>query len=210
MFKCLLIIVLLIVTPLSMSIHQNNPYKIMEEITNRTFKRLKNEQHIIRKNPDFLRKIIREELMPYVQVKYVGALVLGTYYNNATPLQLEAYFQAIKGYLEKTYGEILTMYHNQQYKISPEQPIKDKNIIIIRITITDLERRLPIRIDFQWRKNSKTNYWQFYDIITEGVSLITTKQNEWLNILRTKGIDGLTQNLINNAKNPITIENKKL
>ncbi|MGP1939424.1 MAG: phospholipid-binding protein MlaC [Arsenophonus sp. ET-DL9-MAG3] len=210
MFKHLLTVALLVISPFSMSIDQNNPYKLMQEIANRTFKRLKSEQHVIVKNPDFLRKIIREELIPYVQIKYVGALVLGSYYSNATPLQLDAYFQAIKGYLEKTYGEVLTMYHNQQYKISPEQPLKDKNVVIIRITIIDPEGRLPIRIDFQWRKNSKTNYWQFYDIMTEGISLITTKQNEWLNILRTKGIDGLTQDLINNAKNPITIENKKL
>ncbi len=81
--------------------------------------------------------------------------------------------------------------------------------LLFGVTITDPQGRPPVRLDFQWRKNSKTGYWQAYDMITEGVSLITTKQNEWANILRTKGIDGLTQVLLNSAKNPITLENKK-
>ena len=32
-------------------------------------------------------------------------------------------------------------------------------------------------------------------MIAEGVSMITTKQNEWSDLLRTKGIDGLTAQL---------------
>ena len=32
-------------------------------------------------------------------------------------------------------------------------------------------------------------------MIAEGVSMITTKQNEWGTLLRTKGIDGLTAQL---------------
>ena len=46
-------------------------------------------------------------------------------------------------------------------------------------------------------------------MIAEGVSMITTKQNEWSDILRTKGIDGLTSQLQSISKLPITLENKK-
>ena len=209
MLKRFLIVALLVVAPFAIAIDQSNPYKLMQEAAARTFTRLKNEQPMIRQNPDYLRRVVREELMPYVQIKYAGALVLGSYYSSATPSQRDAYFQAIEAYLEQAYGQALAMYHGQQYQIAPEQPLGDRNVIAIRVTITDPQGRPPVRLDFQWRKNSKTGYWQAYDMITEGVSLITTKQNEWANILRTKGIDGLTQELLSSAKNPITLENKK-
>ncbi|MGP1929132.1 MAG: phospholipid-binding protein MlaC [Arsenophonus sp. ER-BJ3-MAG3] len=209
MFKHFLILFLLIFSPFATSIIKDNPYKLMQEASYKTFNRLKNDQYIIRKNPDFLRNIVREELMPYIQIKYIGALILGSYYNDVTSLKRDAYFQAIQSYLEKIYGQILAMYNGQRYEISPEQSLEDKKNVVIRLTIIDPKRQLPIRLDFQWRKNSKTGYWQSYDIITEGISLITTKQNEWINILRLKGIDGLTKELINNAKIPIILYDKK-
>ena len=46
-------------------------------------------------------------------------------------------------------------------------------------------------------------------MIAEGVSMITTKQNEWAALLREKGVDGLTQQLITSAKQPITLDSKQ-
>jgi len=123
------------------------------------------------------------------------SLVLGQYYKSATPAQRDAYFAAFREYLKQAYGQALAMYHGQTYQIAPEQPLGDKTIVPIRVTIIDPNGRPPVRLDFQWRKNSQTGNWQAYDMIAEGVSMITTKQNEWGTLLRTKGIDGLTAQL---------------
>ena len=152
---------------------------------------------------------IDQELLPYVQVKYAGALVLGQYYKSATPAQREAYFAAFREYLKQAYGQALAMYHGQTYQIAPEQPLGDKTIVPIRVTIIDPNGRPPVRLDFQWRKNSQTGNWQAYDMIAEGVSMITTKQNEWGTLLRTKGIDGLTAQLKSISQQKITLEEKK-
>src|SRR5699024_12505831 len=77
------------------------------------------------------------------------------------------------------------------------------------ISIIDPNGRPPVRLDFQWRKNSQTGNWQAYDMIAEGVSMITTKQNEWGTLLRTKGIDGLTAQLKSISQQKITLEEKK-
>lgn len=146
--------------------------------------------------------------MPYVQVKYAGALVLGRYYKDATPAQREAYFVAFREYLKQAYGQALAMYHGQTYQIAPEQPLGDATIIPIRVTIIDPNGRPPVRLDFQWRKNTQTGNWQAYDMIAEGVSMITTKQNEWSDLLRTKGVDGLTAQLKAISAQPITLEQK--
>ena len=79
----------------------------------------------------------------------------------------------------------------------------------IRVTIIDPNGRPPVRLDFQWRKNSQTGNWQAYDMIADGVSMIPTKQNEWGTLLRTKGIDGLTAQLKSISQQKITLEEKK-
>ncbi|BCG07854.1 MULTISPECIES: phospholipid-binding protein MlaC [Buttiauxella] len=209
MFKRLIMIAMLVIAPLAHAVDQSNPYKLMGEAAQKTFDRLKNEQPKIRQNPDYLREIVGQELLPYVQVKYAGALVLGRYYKDATPAQREAYFKAFEEYLKQAYGQALAMYNGQSYQIAPEQPLGNATIIAIRVTIIDPNGRPPVRLDFQWRKNSQTGNWQAYDMIAEGVSMITTKQNEWSDILRTKGIEGLTSQLQSISKLPITLENKK-
>ncbi|MEL4016265.1 phospholipid-binding protein MlaC [Dryocola clanedunensis] len=210
MFKRFVMIAMLVIAPFAMaSADQTNPYKLMNEAAQKTFDRLKTEQPKIRQNPNYLRDIVGQELLPYVQIKYAGALVLGRYYKDATPAQRDAYFKAFEEYLKQAYGQALAMYNGQSYQIAPEQPLGDATIIPIRVTIIDPNGRPPVRLDFQWRKNSQTGNWQAFDMIAEGVSMITTKQNEWSDILRTKGIDGLTAQLKSISQQPITLENKK-
>ncbi|ELY5930287.1 phospholipid-binding protein MlaC [Cronobacter turicensis] len=214
MFKRLLMVAMLVIAPLATAAaaaaaDQSNPYKLMNEAAKKTFDRLKNEQPQIRQNPNYLRDIVDQELLPYVQVKYAGALVLGRYYKEATPAQREAYFAAFREYLKQAYGQALAMYHGQTYQIAPEQPLGDANIVPIRVTIVDPNGRPPVRLDFQWRKNSQTGHWQAYDMIAEGVSMITTKQNEWSDLLRQKGIDGLTEQLKSISRQPITLDQKQ-
>ena len=141
-------------------------------------------------------------------MKYAGALVLGRYYKEATPAQREAYFAAFREYLKQAYGQALAMYHGQTYQIAPEQPLGSATIVPIRVTIIDPNGRPPVRLDFQWRKNTQTGNWQAYDMIAEGVSMITTKQNEWSDLLRTKGVDGLTAQLKAISAQPITPNRK--
>ena len=211
MFKRLLMIALLAIAPLAANAaaDQTNPYKLMNEAAEKTFTRLKNEQPKIKQDPNYLREVVRQELMPYVQIKYAGALVLGRYYRDATPAQRDAYFAAFGDYLAQAYGQALALYNGQTYQTQPEQPIGDANIVAIRVTIIDPNGRPPVRLDFQWRKNSQTGNWQAYDMVAEGISMITTKQNEWGDLLRTKGIDGLTAQLKTYAAQPITLDKKQ-
>ncbi|MBJ3814860.1 phospholipid-binding protein MlaC [Shimwellia pseudoproteus] len=211
MLKRLFMVAVLAIAPLvsAQAADQSNPYKLMNEAAQKTFSRLKNEQPQIRQNPDYLRNIVDQELLPYVQVKYAGALVLGRYYQQATPAQRDAYFVAFREYLKQAYGQALAMYHGQTYQIAPEQPLGNADIVAIRVTIIDPNGRPPVRLDFQWRKNSQTGNWQAYDMIAEGISMITTKQNEWSDLLRTKGIDGLTAQLKSISHQPITLDEKK-
>lgn len=211
MFKRFLMMAMLVIAPVAANAaaDQTNPYQLMNEAAGKTFTRLKTEQPKIKQDPDYLRQIVREELLPYVQIKYAGALVLGRYYKDATPAQRDAYFKAFSDYLAQAYGQALALYNGQTYQIAPEQSYADKNIIAIRVTIVDPNGRPPVRLDFQWRKNSRSGDWQAYDMIAEGVSMITTKQNEWSDTLRQKGIDGLTEQLKSYAKQPITLDKQQ-
>lgn len=66
MFKRLMMVAMLVIAPLSAATaaDQTNPYKLMDEAAQKTFDRLKNEQPKIRSNPDYLRQVVDQELLP--------------------------------------------------------------------------------------------------------------------------------------------------
>lgn len=183
---------------------ETSPYVLMQQASDKLFTDIKSAQGQIKKNPNYLRTIVRNDLLPYVQVNYAGSLVLGTHFKSTTPEQREKFFKAFGDFIEQAYAQVLTAYSDQQIQIEPAKDLGDKNLVSIRVTIIQTNGAAPIKLDFKWRKNSKTGEWLAYDMVAEGVSMVVTKQNEWSGILRQQGIDALTAQIQKSAAQPVT------
>ncbi|BFU59399.1 MULTISPECIES: phospholipid-binding protein MlaC [Rodentibacter] len=185
---------------------QTSPYVLMQQASNKLFADIKNNQAKIKQNPNYLRTIVRNDLLPYIQVNYAGSLVLGSHFKSTTPEQREKFFKAFGDFIEQAYAQVLTAYSNQNIQIEPAKDVGDKNLVSIRVNIIQTGGAAPIKLDFKWRKNSKTGEWQAYDMVAEGVSMVVTKQNEWSGILRKQGIEALTAQIQKSAAQPVTLK----
>lgn len=184
---------------------ETSPYVLMQQASDKLFSDIKNSQAKIKQNPNYLRTIVRNDLLPYVQVNYAGSLVLGSHFKSTTPEQREKFFKAFSDFIEQAYAQVLTAYSNQNIQIEPAKDIAGKNLVSIRVNIIQNGGAAPIKLDFKWRKNSKTGEWQAYDMVAEGVSMVVTKQNEWSSILRQQGIGALTAQIQKSAAQPVTL-----
>ena len=184
---------------------ETSPYVLMQQASDKLFSDIQANQSQIKKNPNYLRTIVRNDLLPYVQVNYAGSLVLGSHFKSTAPEQREKFFKAFGDFIEQAYAQVLTAYSNQQIQIEPEKALGDKNLVNIRVNIIQVNGAAPIKLDFKWRKNSKTGEWQAYDMVAEGVSMVVTKQQEWSGILRQHGIDALTAQVQKSAAQPVTL-----
>ena len=184
---------------------ETSPYVLMQQASDKLFADIKNNQAKIKKDPNYLRTIVRNDLLPYVQVNYAGSLVLGSHFKSTTPEQREKFFKAFSDFIEQAYAQVLTAYTDQNIQIEPAKEVGDKNLVSIRVNIMQNGGQAPIKLDFKWRKNSKTGEWQAYDMVTEGVSMVVTKQNEWSGILRQQGIEALTAQIQKSAAAPVTL-----
>lgn len=184
---------------------ETSPYVLMQQASDKLFADIKNNQATIKKDPNYLRTIVRNDLLPYVQVNYAGSLVLGSHFKSTTPEQREKFFKAFSDFIEQAYAQVLTAYTDQNIQIEPAKEVGDKNLVSIRVNIMQNGGQAPIKLDFKWRKNSKTGEWQAYDMVAEGVSMVVTKQNEWSGILRQQGIEALTAQIQKSAAAPVTL-----
>ena len=206
--KCVLIICALVL-PWAVSaaqIDKTQPYPMMKQVGELAFDRLKAEQNIIKQDPDHLKVIVEEELMPYVNYKYTALKLLGSNLKGAKRADVNEFITAFRGYLIVSYAQVLTQYTDQQIKFGPKLKLDpSKTITSVKVDIIDAPRP-NIQLEFKLRKDKKTGEWEVFDMIAEGISLLSSKQSEWSGKLRQEGILSVAKQFDDLAAQPIRFE----
>ncbi|WP_019027266.1 ABC transporter substrate-binding protein [Colwellia piezophila] len=189
------------------TIDQSNPYKMVKSAAEKTFKRFSSEQQAIQENPNLLKDIVREELMPYINHRYSAFKVIGKHLKNTTAEERSEFVPVFREYLITSYAQVFTLYENQPVEFAPEKSFADKRIVAVRTKII-MSGRDDIDVSFKVRLNKKTQQWQAFDLVAEGVSLLDAKQAELSSIIRQKGLPYVTELLKIKSTRDIVIKNR--
>lgn len=189
-------------------IDKTQPYQMMKQVSEHAFARLKAEQDQVQQDPNHLKVIVDEELMPYVNEKYAALKLLGPNLKGAKREDVGQFIVAFRAYLVSSYAQVLTQYTDQTIEFGPEPKLDPKkSITSIKVDIVDTPRP-NIKLEFKLRRDKKSGEWQAFDMIAEGISLLSSKQSEWSTKLRQEGILSVAQELEELAKQPIRLESK--
>jgi phospholipid transport system substrate-binding protein len=173
---------------------ENSPYSVIAETGQRLFSRIAKDQEPLKKFPDLMRNIVEEELMPSIDHRYAAFKVLGKNLKKMTKTQRENFTVSMRSYLVRTYAIALKKYKNQHVEFEPNKPTKGARIVGVNTIIS--EPNAPeINITFQMRQNKKTKQWKAYDMIIEGISLLSSKQAEISKRIKRSGIEQVTLEL---------------
>jgi len=172
-------------------VDKKNPYSMIETVAKITFKRFSDEQTEIRKNPDLLKNIVREELMPYVHYQYAAFKVIGKNFKKTTKKDRADFVLVFREYLVTSYAQVFTLYKKQKVEFEPEKNFTKAKILAVKTSVID-PGRPPIDISFRVRKDKKTKEWKAFDMVAEGVSLLDSKQAELSGLIRQKGLPYVT------------------
>lgn len=183
---------------------EDTPYDLTQKVSAKLFSDIKANQSKIKQDPNYLRTIVRQDLMPYVHVKYAGSKILGQNYKTATQEERDRYFAVLEKYIEQVYAQVLTMYSDQSIQIGKMKE-ESASLATVNVKVAQSNNQPPLNVDFYWYKNSKTGQWQVYDMTAGGASMVNTKQQEWSPIIRKQGLDALTAQLQKSADTPITL-----
>lgn len=190
------------------NVDKKDPYLMIKTVAQTTFKRFANEQHLIRKDPNLLKNIVREELMPYINYKYAAYKIIGRQLKNTTEEERKAFVLIFRDYLVTSYAQVFTLYDNQKVEFEPAKKIGKQKIVAVNTKVIEPGRN-PISISFKVRKNSKTKDWRAFDMVAEGVSLLDSKQAELSSIIRQKGLPYVTEMLKEKSARNVVFKDSK-
>lgn len=187
--------------PSSVVIDTKNPYLMIEGAANKTFASFHKEQAKIKADPNYLKVIIQDDLMPYIDSKYASYKVMGQYLRDSTKEQRSNFVKAFTSYLITTYAQAFTEYTDQTIQFSPAEDFANERMVNVDVQVIE-KGRPPIKLLFKVRR-LKDDTWKAFDMVAEGVSLLSTKQSEIGNLIRQQGIDKVIATLNEKAQEPI-------
>lgn len=186
-------------------VDQKDPYVMIKEVAGKTFKRFADEQQAIRVNPNILKDIVREELMPYINYQYSAFKVIGQQLKNTTEQERKEFVPVFREYLVTSYAQVFTLYDKQPVEFAPAKDFSDKKIVAVdtRVIMTGRDN---IDVSFKVRKDRQTDEWKAFDMIAEGVSLLDSKQAELGGVIRQKGLPYVTELLKEQSERDIVFK----
>ena len=179
-----------------------NPQVLLEKVTNATFERIELDQQNIESNPDHLRVIIEQELMPYIDHKFAAFKVLGKQFRSVPKDKIPEYVSEFKQYLVSNFAVALASYGGQELLFEPVKNAENKRSMTIKAIIRQAGRP-DIHISFKLRKAKNTQEWKTYDLVAEGISLLSSKQSEFASIIRQQGIQAVIDVMKNKNSQPL-------
>lgn len=171
-----------------------SPYDEIKLTGDKLFSRIAASQQELDIFPELMREIVEQELMPSIDYKYAAYKILGKHLKKTNKEQRGKFVSSMRHYLVKTYANALNQYSNQQVIYQKGNLKPNAKMASVNATIKD-GNKPDIHLTFQMRKNKKTGQWKAYDLIVEGISLLSSKQSEFKRRIAKHGIDQVTVEL---------------
>lgn len=115
--------------------------------------------------------------------------ILATNWESATAEEKRRFVEFFSQYLEDTYRTKIEAYTDQRVEYVSEQIRKDRAIVDTEIVTSST--RIPV----SYRLKNNEGAWYAYDVIIEGVSLVSNYRNTFNAIIKSEGMDGLLGDL---------------
>ncbi len=147
--------------------------------------------------------LAEEKILPNFNFDKVSRMVLGKNWTRATPDQKAAFQTEFRTLLIRTYATALSKYRDQTIEYKPLRMVNGSNVASVKTQILQPGGQ-PIAVDYTLEKQADT--WKVYDIVIEGVSLVTNYRGQFAQEIRQNGLDSLIKKLAdkNKAAQPVT------
>lgn len=173
--------------PLSQAIaaEPTHPKIAIEQVSNQLKEKLKDKDFI----HDFkqVNVFVLETIEPHVDFDRIAALVLGKLWRQVTADEKAQFTKEFRTLLIRTYSRAFIGFKNWSVAFLPLKIKPDAKKIIIK---TEISQPTAATIGISYRMVLAEGQWKVYDIIIEGVSLVTNYRTSIKNEFRKAGSIG--------------------
>jgi phospholipid transport system substrate-binding protein len=137
-------------------------------------------------------QLAEEKILPNFDLERISRLVLGKTWRSIDENQKQKFQAEFKTMLLRTYAVALGKYKDQEIEFKPFRMEPDDKQATVKTQIIQKGGQ-PISVDYTLAKTE--NSWKVFDIVIEGVSLVTNYRSQFAAEIKNNGIDSLISKL---------------
>lgn len=178
----------------ALDVDQRDPMTIIEETTTHTLEVLNERRDEFTADPTGLRNLVRDDLLPLLDLQYSARLILGKSGRGISTEQLDAFSGAMSTVLVNRYADgLLAFRSDRQVEVLPTKGKNTDKLTRVRTRIK-LENGGYAPVDYAFRKTDRG--WKAFDVTVEGISYVITFRNQISPRVAADGIDKVTADII--------------
>lgn len=165
-----------------------SPEELVKQTSQRMLNALQQEKGTIKKDPQRVRKLVDEIVLPHFDFKLMTRLALGRFWRRASASQQAELVEQFRNLLIRTYQSSLAQYSDQTVRYLPFNGNPGSGDVTVK---TEVEQKGAPAIPIDYSLRLEDGQWKVYDVTIDGVSLVINYRSSFASEVRRGGIDGL-------------------
>ena len=181
------------------AVAQEGPDALVRKNTTEILAALKADKDLAAGNQKKIEKLADEKILPLFNFVRMTQLAVGRNWRDANDAQKKSLIDEFRTLLVRTYSTSLTQFRNQTIDVKPTKMVAADTEVVVKTQVIQPGGQ-PIPIDYSMEKSGDS--WKVYDVLIDGVSLVTNYRSSFNTEIQKSGIDGLIKSLSErNTKN---------
>ena len=166
---------------------ENSPeYVFIESISENVFSQLGSKEE---NTQEEIERIVNNNLADYIDYKYISLKVIGKNFKNHEKEDIIEFMQVMKPYVLDLFVNAFSFYDNHTILINPQtRSSGSKSTVYVMVKKSG---EPDIDLIFKLRKDKES--FKVYDIVAEGISMLSSKQSEFAPVIRKDGLKEATR-----------------
>ncbi|HID45868.1 MAG TPA: ABC transporter substrate-binding protein [Chromatiaceae bacterium] len=192
MIKGLLLGLMLLVSQPSHAA-QLQPVELIRSTADYVLKQVRARKAELEKDSSGIYSLVQRKVLPHFDFYIMSRGALGKHWRKATEKQKNEIARQFQELLVRTYATILLSYSNQEIEYLPYRgKPQDKRVTVA--TRVHNNGGPPVPINYRLYRQSNGE-WKIYDVVVDGVSLVSNYRGSFSAEVKKNGIDGLIATL---------------
>jgi len=158
------------------------PQQIIQSVSEQLQKKLQDKTFT--QNFAQVTEFVRSVVSQHTDFDKIAPLVLGKYWKTATPEEQERFKREFQTLIIRTYSRAFVEYNDWTIRFMPLDMSSESTKVIVK---TDVLQPSLQPVNVNYRMFLSKGEWKVYDIMIDGVSLVTNYRSTFNEEIQTKG-----------------------
>lgn len=168
------------------------PQEIIKDTAERLLKSLDADRDGYRRNPERIRKLVDELMLPHFDSDYAARLVLAKHWRTATPEQRKRFIDAFYQRMLRNYGSALAEFTADRLTVLPFKGDLASGQATVR---TEIRRDDGTRVPVNYSVRGTPQGWKAWDVTIEGISYVKNFRTDFGAEIEQKGLEAVIARL---------------